>query len=214
MWFAVSFVLANHEFAMKPIQPAHFTRGYVWMPLFLLGAPVLMRLMATLWSSRRRVLGPLGAAAIVGLFIADNALWLATRQGPIGVYTTAQQRELLAWLDTPELRGAVVLAEQSEIGYLATVYTPLRAWHSHLFNTPHGRERRQEARAFFQDGAFLDEWRDMRMLIVYDDEDASRPGLGVPADLEAATRFRNDRFTVVGVEPNQPPYRSDLGDGG
>jgi hypothetical protein len=206
-WFAVSFVLANHEFAMDPIQPAHFTRGYVWTPLFLLGAPVLMKLMATLWSSRRRVLGPLAVAAIVGLFIADNALWLATRTAPLGVYTTADQRELLSWMGAPELRGAVVLAEQPEIGYLATVYTPLRAWHSHLFNTPHGRERRQEARAFFQDGTFLDEWRGMRMLIVYDNEEASRAGLGVPADLEAATRFSNDRFTVVGVDPGPPQYR-------
>jgi hypothetical protein len=210
--FAVSFVLANHEFAMDPIQPAHFTRGYVWTPLFLLGAPVLMKLMATLLSSRRRVLGPLAVAAIVGLFIADNALWLATRTAPLGVYTTADQRELLAWMDTPELRGAVVLAEQPEIGYLATVYTPLRAWHSHLFNTPHGRERRQQARAFFQDDAFLDEWRDMRILIVYDHKDGSRSRLRVPADLEAETRFRNNRFTVVGVQPDPPSYRK--GDAG
>jgi hypothetical protein len=207
MWFAVSFVLANHEFAMKPIQPAHFTRGYVWMPLFLLGAPVLMRLMLTLWSSRRRVLGPLGAAAMVGLFVADNALWLATREGPLGVYKTADQRELLAWMDSPELRGAVVLAERPDIGYLATVYTPLRAWQSHLFNTPYGRDRRREAREFFQDGIFLDEWRGMRMLIVYDDEPGVQPELAVPADLAASTPFRNQTFTVVKVEPGNPPLR-------
>jgi hypothetical protein len=207
MWFAVSFVLANHEFAIKPLQPAHFTRGYVWMPLFLLGAPVLMGLLATLWSSRRRVLGALSAATIVGLFLADNAVWLAARTAPIGVYMTTQQRELFTWMDATEHRGAVVLAEHNIIGYLTTVYTPLRAWQGHLFNTPHGHQRRLEARAFFQDGVFLDDWRGIRLLIVYDNEDPVEPGRDVPADLEAATRFRNDRFTVVEVNPGGAPAR-------
>jgi hypothetical protein len=201
MWFAVSFVLANHEFAIEPLQPAHFTRGYVWMPLFLLGAPVLVGLMAALGSRRRRVLGTLSAAAIVGLFLADNAVWMATRTAPIGVYMTADQRELFTWLDAPEHRGAVVLAEHNLIGYLTTVYTPLRAWQGHLFNTPYGHQRRLEAKAFFQDGVFLDEWRGIRLMIVYDNDDPIEPGGDVPADLEAATRFRNDRFTVVEVDP-------------
>lgn len=203
IWFAGSFVLANHEFAMEPIQPAHFTRGYVWIPLFLLGAPVLMKLMATLWSSQRRLLGPLCVAAVVGGFISDNAVWLATRKAPIGIYRTEDQHELLAWMDTPEHRGAVVLAEQSDIGYLATVYTPLRAWHSHLFNTPNGRQRRQEARAFFQDGVFLDGWRSMRTLIVYENEDLVQPGLGIPSEMSASTTFRNSTFTVWEVEPGK-----------
>jgi hypothetical protein len=205
MWFAVSFVLANHEFAIEPIQPAHFTRGYVWMPLFLLGAPLLTTWMATLWSSRRRLLGRLCAVAIVLLFISDNALWLASRTAPIGVYQTADQIEMFSWMDTSEHRGAVVLADRPHVGYLAIVYTPLRAWHSHLFNTPHGRERRREARAFFQDGVFLDEWRGMRMLIVYEQDDAVQPGAGIPADLPVAPRFRNDTFAVVEVNPAGAP---------
>jgi hypothetical protein len=120
------------------------------------------------------------------------------------VYTTADQRELLAWLDTPELRGAVVLAEQPDIGYLATVYTPLRAWHSHLFNTPHRRDRRQEARAFFQDGVFLEDWRRMRILIVYDEERPVRPERAVPPSLATSARLHNDSFTVVEVSPEGP----------
>ena len=44
VWFAVSFLLANHEWLLAAHQPLHFTRGYLWMPLFLLGAPVLVAL--------------------------------------------------------------------------------------------------------------------------------------------------------------------------
>jgi hypothetical protein len=208
VWFGVSFVLANHEFAIKPLQPAHFTRGYVWMPLFLLGAPVLVGLMTALLASRRRVIGALAIMAIVGVFVADNALWLAARRSPIGVYRSEDKRDLLTWMDSPDLRGAVVLAEQSDIGYLATVYTPLRAWHAHLFNTPHARDRRQEARAFFQDGVFLDEWRGMRILIVYEAGPVTEPGLGVPAGLDVSTPFSNDAYTVVQVEPGRAPATS------
>ena len=48
VWFLVAFALANHEFAVKPVQPLHFTRGYTWTPLFLMGASTLVD-----WLSRR-----------------------------------------------------------------------------------------------------------------------------------------------------------------
>lgn len=39
--FAVGFGLSIHDRFISPVQPAHFTRGYVWMPLMLLGLPLL-----------------------------------------------------------------------------------------------------------------------------------------------------------------------------
>ena len=40
-WFIVAFLLANHEIFMPAKQPLHFTRGYIWTSLFLLGIPGL-----------------------------------------------------------------------------------------------------------------------------------------------------------------------------
>ena len=37
-WFFVAVVLANHEALIKPRQQLHFTRGYIWAPLFLTAA--------------------------------------------------------------------------------------------------------------------------------------------------------------------------------
>src|SRR5207249_955712 len=37
--FAVSFLLSKHDWFTSPRQPLHFTRGYVWLPLWLLGLP-------------------------------------------------------------------------------------------------------------------------------------------------------------------------------
>jgi hypothetical protein len=204
VWFAVSFVLANHEFAMRPVQPLHFTRGYVWMPLFLLGAPLLVQLLRRLWSSRRRVSGRVLAVLLLGAFVTDNAVWFASLSRPLGMYQTADQRELLDWLDEDERRGAVLLAEDGYIGYLATVYSPLRAWHSHLFNTPWGQERRREARAFFREGVFLEEWRGMHLLIVYSDVDSVSPGRGIPEGIPASPGFGNATFTVLEIRPAAP----------
>lgn len=214
-WFAVSFALANHEFAIEPVQPLHFTRGYVWIPLFLLGAPLLVQQLGRLWSSRRLLLGPALALVIVGLFLADNAAWLArlTRQPP-GVYVTSEERELLTWLDQPRHEGAILLAERGELGYLATVHTPLRAWHSHPFNTPWSYTRLTEARAFFQEGTFLEDWRRDRVLVVYEEDPAADLVRGFPPDVTATTRFRNRAFTVVEVDAGPGPASSSSTEAG
>lgn len=74
VWFAVSLMLGKHELLIKPIQPLHFTRGYVWTPLFLLGAPVLVDLLGA--ASRIAMARLAVPAAIVALLLLDNAVWL------------------------------------------------------------------------------------------------------------------------------------------
>src|SRR6266704_3622578 len=49
IWALVAFILANHEFAIRPIQPLHFDRGYIWIPLFLMGARSLGSLFKYFW---------------------------------------------------------------------------------------------------------------------------------------------------------------------
>src|SRR6516162_4352191 len=52
-WFAGAFLLANHDLFISPRQPIHFTHGYIWVPLFLIGAPAMIkiaeRLLAAPW---------------------------------------------------------------------------------------------------------------------------------------------------------------------
>ena len=122
VWFAVSFVLANHEFAMVPLQPLHFTRGYLWTPLFLLGAPVLVQMFR--WMPRwvgqfERIparmggfITGLGGALLVLLFVADNAAWFVwAARVPDGAYHSPQflspeEAEVMEWLQgMPEVKG-------------------------------------------------------------------------------------------------------------
>lgn len=204
VWFAVSLALANHELVMEPTQPLHFTRGYVWMPLFLLGAPVLVSVLARLWSSRRRTRGVIATGAVVALFTLDNAVWFAKLDPPFGLYMTGDEVQLMDWLDRGDNRGHVVLASSEFVGYLATVHTPLRAWHSHHYNTPFSHDRIQESQEFFREGTFHPGWRELDLLVIYSVDDQVRPGSplgdGIPPDLEATIRFRNGTFTAVEVE--------------
>ena len=61
IWFAVCLALGKHDLLITPVQPLHFTRGYIFgTPLFLIGAPILVRAIAAasrtagIWIHRAR----------------------------------------------------------------------------------------------------------------------------------------------------------------
>ena len=176
VWFIVAFLLANHQYLIRAVQPIHFTRGYVWTALFFIGAPSLIILLEKMQSSRR-VLSKVGMAAFLIAFLLDNATWLtAVAVSPSlvrdsrdrsDIVLTRNQKELLTWMDSEETLGAVVLSEDEKIGYLATVYTPLRSWYGHPFNTPQSSKRKEELNAFFSKGQVQDIWTDERLLLVF-----------------------------------------------
>jgi hypothetical protein len=163
----------KHELLFAAHQPLHFTRGYVWTPLFLLGASELARdfdklSSRTMW--RRVVLG-----LLVSGFLADNVTWFAslwvpaaTGRKPLGFYVSAPQRDVFGFLGRPEFADALVLSTDRMISYPATVYTPLRAWTSHPFNTPNFVEKEVVLRDFYTRGRMFDGWRGRKVLSVID----------------------------------------------
>ena len=166
VWLLISFALANHEFLMAPREPLRFTRGYLWMPLFLIGAPVLAALLDRLWSARGRWRwpAPCAVALLVALFLLDNAAFLALEirglaaGAPRPEQLTRVERQLLAALDDPRFEGNMVATSRRPIGYMATVYTPLRAWYSHRQQTPSAALRRQRLVAFAERDILPAEW--------------------------------------------------------
>ncbi|MEQ9406251.1 MAG: hypothetical protein RIK87_00940 [Fuerstiella sp.] len=132
--------LAFHDRIISPVQPLHFTRGYVWMPLFLLGLPKLM----TWWQIARQgsVLPMATAVLAVALLFADNLLFAAVhcqRQfaGQDGFHLDVHERALLATLHhTPATQGTTVLTDSQTVNYLLPTYAHVRPWIGHHFNTP------------------------------------------------------------------------------
>lgn len=203
-WFVVSLALAKHDLLITPIQPLHFTRGYIWTPLFLLGAPALLRAFeATLQITVARFVVP---GALAGLLLLDNAawfLWVVAHEHygarPFGLTLEPQQRMVIRAFQDRRYAGYLVVSENPELGYLATVYSPLRSWYSHEYSTPHAALRRAQVTAFFADGAEPAEWRDRPLLVVSD-----RPTFRAILQLKEAG-FRdvldNDFYTVLSRRP-------------
>lgn len=209
-WFAVSFLLANHELFMTPREPLHFTHGYLWSPLFLMGAPMMARYADRLLV-RPRLLGKLGAFAMLALMLTDNFVWFARfgldclsgrdfPQAPLTI--TSDEKDVFDHLDDEALLGALVVSDSTSVSYLATVYTPLRSWYSHALNTPDAVERKDEMMALFERGSETAAWRSRPMIAVRSKNGASEPpallfGLGFKllyenASYQVFTRMAED----------------------
>jgi hypothetical protein len=151
IWFLLAFLLANHQILLRPVQPIHFDRGYIWTALFLIGGHQLIRLFSWLGALSRRWLGGLTIALFVAIFVSDNALWLGSF--PIrtfkGIRLTQDQAGLLRWIDSNAPAGSTVLSQQLLIGYLTPVYTSLRSWWCHPHITPNSTQRRAELESLF-----------------------------------------------------------------
>ena len=164
VWFVVSFLLANHEFAFTPHQPLHFTRGYVWTPLFLLGAPTLIAVFDRLLTFRH--IGWLLICMSLAVLMMDNAVWFAGRcRWKTGERIYRDEQALLQYLGSvPD--HLLVICESHRVGYFTTVYTKHRAWHSHPYNTPHRDQRIQEVADYLTMNSIPRQWEHMDVAIV------------------------------------------------
>jgi hypothetical protein len=167
VWFFVSLALENHDLFMKPHQPLHFTRGHDWTALFLLGAPTLIALFEYLGARLARGLAVFATTLVVGLFLTDNALWMAAHYWvPQGIYLDPTQRRVIAWLNANAPRNAIVVTDDNHLAYAVTIYTPNRTWFSHWATTPAAVERSTEVKRYFSEGVEPSSWRGRNLIFV------------------------------------------------
>jgi hypothetical protein len=145
----VSFLLANHQWFITPRQPIHFTRGYIWTPLFLAGLPTLAALFDRLRARGLIVAGVtiLGLAAVA---VSDNVGFLvinATSPTRPGFGLTKDEQDAFADLNSRRLTG-VLLTDDERLGYLAAAMTSARPWIGHKYNTPEFDDRLNKLAAF------------------------------------------------------------------
>lgn len=203
VWFAVAFILANHQYILRSVQPLHFTRGYVWTPLFLLAAPALQEF----FQKRRKGLRNLTAVVcVVAIFVADNAIWLGLVSSPderADIVLSADQRGVLDWTDRNGDGRTLLITGDVGLGYLATVYTPVRAWVAHKFNTPRSAQREREVKEFFEEGSGQKEWKGRRLIVIAAHGEADRRlGMWRGGDARSVeNRFTNESFDAVLLGP-------------
>jgi hypothetical protein len=143
-WFlavcaSTSFLLANHHWIMRPVEPIHFVRGYIWLPLWLVGLPVLQRTLVWSWATTRRTFAtamPLLALALVSVF--DNFAFLAqypARREQVGVYLSPAQRDIVSQINAKRLRG-VMLCPDLDLSYVLPTYTQVHPYCGYTLYTP------------------------------------------------------------------------------
>ncbi len=199
--FLVSFVLANHEFFLRPRQPIHFTRGYVWTPLALLGIPMV----AQLWKRvrRTRILPVLLAAVWLLLILSDNLTFFAIdMQKTRGIYLTREQTAALSDIDSIA-NEPLLVSDNLVLSYMATVYSSARPFVGHWSNTPDALSRFRVQDTLFSSGLLLEPLRSQKFYILSDAHQAQ---------LRADTRFREIRkYPGIGlfVYPAEASAHSD-----
>ncbi|MGZ8538845.1 MAG: hypothetical protein ACXWV9_11310, partial [Flavisolibacter sp.] len=175
-WFLAAFTLANHEIFMKAMQPIHFTRGYIWTSLFLLGLPALLK-----WN--KFLMRRFGLKAIIlfaSVFFIDNFLWIfntvySKAETPYSTYISREQKEVLNWLDEESSNKTLIVSSDNTIAYLSTVYTKAYPWYSHPYTTPFAEKKKIIQNNFLLTGIMDSSWvnREINFVLSRNDTSAS-----------------------------------------
>ena len=205
----------------------HFTRGYQWIPLFLLGAPAILAMFARLRAQQPRSVAVLATAAAVGIFVSDNVIWLGIRgaqalglasnhfssafefgstftpraKSALGFGLTKEELQVLHAMNDSANRGFVVVSADPILGYLTTVYSPLRSWRSHPANTPESERRDEELHQFFNGERAVAEWDRLPVLFVFKQEQPWRERMSLLRGNESETALQNSAYVVIRRPP-------------
>jgi hypothetical protein len=212
-WFVIALLLAHHDLLFRPRQPLHFTHGYTWIALFLLGAGPLVRLIESALGRKRALFRACAVGLILAVGFSDNLAWfglqiagaLTPRWGAMSLpddafVTDPSEREVFRWLmQRPEPHTELLVATDpdSTVPYLATVYTDYRGWYTHLASTPLAAQRRQEVFDYVRTGTIAPGWKGRSLLLI-----ASRSAADRPADVSrwGAVLFENKAYRIFRVD--------------
>lgn len=167
-WAIIAFLLSKHEWFIKPMQPVHFTRGYVWAGLFLFSLPAISRLIS---NATKRPSGKWLLYAAILLLLSDNLLWTTNLlrsknnvewEGHISQDT----KQALQYLGQNTSSNDLIVGNAALINYLANTYTHANSWVSHPYNTPNREERVMQAQRYLESGVKPAGWDNRRIIVV------------------------------------------------
>jgi len=166
-WFFIAFLLVNHELFMRPMQPLHFTRGYVWTSLFLLGLPALHRFFEDKRIKSYSLVLPLASV----LLLSDNFLWIINqirfkRTNPSDSYITWEQKNLLEVIDKNSDNKTLVVGRDGIVA-LVPVFSKAYPWISHPFTTPFAAIKTKAFNDFIENGTIDSAWKKRDVIFLF-----------------------------------------------
>ncbi|MEQ1676366.1 MAG: hypothetical protein ABL876_06690 [Chitinophagaceae bacterium] len=194
-WAIIAFLLSKHEWFIKPMQPIHFTRGYVWAGLFLLGLPGLVWLAEY---SRKKTAWKICFAVFIFLFLLDNTLWTGNHLRDKNKtewegYLTKDTKAVFTFLNKSTSRDDLLVGNAPLINYMANAYAPVNTWASHPYNTPNRSGRVEVMKHFLETGIRPPEWANRRLILVVNKKEQSLP---IHASLQVNKIFENDTYII------------------
>lgn len=194
-WAIIAFLLSKHEWFIKPMQPIHFTRGYIWAGFFLFSLPALLWLIKYLKNVKKLkwVL-----YIFITIFLSDNILWTANLlRGSNNTewegHLTKDTRQVLEYLKSNTTNKDLLIGNATLVNYLANVYTSATAWVSHPYNTPNKEQRLIQAQHYLETKERPAEWGNRRILLVI--ERRKGPTIAQPSMVRVKV-FENDSYIV------------------
>jgi hypothetical protein len=173
---AIALVLVKHEWFMPSRQPLHFTRGYVWMPLCLIGLPVVQRWLSWAASVRPAWRGGLAFGCVAALTLLDNTAWLVSQWYTLpeqhqDVRVSRAMRDIYRHLDAQKLTGTILIVKPpgdhwEDYNYLAATYTATTPLLGHPFLTPHFARRCEEVAEWERTGRLAGSLNEVDLLVV------------------------------------------------
>ncbi len=194
-WAIIAFLLSKHEWFIKPMQPIHFTRGYVWAGLFLFGLPALVALIQFL--KKRKLSWVLYAFILI--FLSDNILWTFNLVRGKNItewegHITKDTREVLIFLHNNANQKDLLMGNAGVVNYLANVYTHANSWATHPYNTPDRDLRMNQQLSFIETGIKPPEWNNRRILLLIDKR---KGAIRIAPSLLGPKLFENDSYMIL-----------------
>lgn len=194
-WAAIAFLLSKHEWFIRPMQPIHFTRGYVWAGLFLSGLPALIWLLERLKNGTGKKLLLIG---LVALLLMDNGLWIGNHLRQKNTtewegYLSDDTRQLFKFLHAEAKAADMLVSKDRLVSYMANVYSAANSWVSHPYNTPNRPLRVLIMDRALEDGMIPAEWQNRRLLVVINKKDEP---FTVHPSLARQKLFENNSYIV------------------
>jgi hypothetical protein len=207
-WFLVAFCLANHELLINPVQPIHFTRGYIWTSLFLLGIPGLHLLFEALSSSRfRRII----LLLFLALFFSDNLSWIGfsafSKTKTVSTsYIHEEHHTVFNLLNNRITSQSLIIARDPVISYLSAVYTKGRPYYSHPYTTPHAAKKKASLELFMTQGIIDSSWKGRNVYFIFRKNDSLENRRSVSLNFQTTNIFETKSYKIIETEIPKSTY--------
>ncbi|TMI89672.1 MAG: hypothetical protein E6H08_16145 [Bacteroidetes bacterium] len=197
-WFIIVFLLINHQLFMKAMEPVHFTRGYEWSSLFIIGLPAQERFINYLKKKSKFILLPLFCLILLN----DNILWLINYSRPesltqLSVYISQKQKDVLNWLEKNTNNSSLVISGDNQISILSTVYTKAYPWTSHNLATPFLKRKQKAYENFITNKVIDSAWYDRDALFILNETDTAEKSRATDLPFKPDSIIHMNQYMII-----------------